>query len=83
MSSGNSRRRCAHAPNIRFSILLARNRIRTSYFTSQDDLSNPDSKHELVLWGSLSVETRDLGQVDSLRRSAFADLPVVAVGSMN
>ena len=36
-------------------------RIRTSYFTSQDDVSHPDSECELVLRGGLGVETRDLG----------------------
>ncbi|MGB7839884.1 MAG: hypothetical protein WBL40_17425, partial [Terrimicrobiaceae bacterium] len=37
------------------------NRARTSYLTSQDDVSHPDSERQLVLWGSLGVETRELG----------------------
>ena len=35
--------------------------ICTSYFASQDDVPHPDSERELVLWGSLGVETRGLG----------------------
>jgi hypothetical protein len=35
--------------------------VRTSYLSTQDDVSYPDSEHELVLWSSLGVETRELG----------------------
>ena len=49
------------ASTIRFSALLARTRIRTSDFTSQDDVSHPDSERELVFRGGFGVEAEDLG----------------------
>ena len=42
--------------------------IRTSYLPSQDDISHPDSERELVLRGSLGVETGELGD-ELVRRS--------------
>jgi hypothetical protein len=60
-------------------------RIRTSYFTSQDDVSHPGSERELVLWGSLGRRpARTWRRAGSpLRRPVSADFPVVAVGSPN
>jgi hypothetical protein len=42
--------------------------IGSSDFTSQDDVSHPDTERELVFGGSLRVETRELGD-ELVRRS--------------
>jgi hypothetical protein len=41
--------------------------VHTSYFTSQDNVSHPDSERELMLWSGFGVETGEFG--DQLVRS--------------